>query len=109
MSIFSFFKNVSNNIQSVNAVDFKTIIADKEVQLVDVRTAEEFAGGTIQHAQLADIYARDFKQKIEKLDKTRPVAVFCHSGARSYQAALLLAQKGFEKIYNLKGGMMMWR
>lgn len=109
MSIFSIFKNTPDNIHSVNATEFKTVIADKEVQLIDVRTAQEYAQGTIQDAQLINIYSGDFQKKIDNLDKARPVAVFCHSGARSLQAALFLKQKGFDKIYNLKGGIITWR
>lgn len=109
MSIFSFLKNKNNSIQSINAADFKAIIADKNVQLIDVRTPEEYAQGTIEKAKLIDVSANDFEKKIEKLDKNRPVAVFCHSGPRSRYAAKIFSKKGFSPIYNLKGGMMFWR
>lgn len=108
MSFFSLFKS-NNQIQSINAADFKEVIADNSVQLIDVRTAEEYAQGTIQKAKLMDCSARDFEQKLEKLDKTCPVAVFCHSGARSMYAAKIMAKKGFSTVYNLKGGIMFWR
>lgn len=109
MSLFSFLKSNSTHIQSLNAADFKNAIADKNVQLIDVRTREEFAQGTIQKAQLMDIYSHDFEQKINQLDKKRPVAVFCRSGARSMSAAKMLEQKGFVEIYNLRGGIMSWK
>lgn len=109
MSIFSFLKSNTSQIKSVNATDFKTAIADKNVQLIDVRTAEEYAQGTIEKAKLIDVSGANFAQKTEKLDKTRPVAVFCHSGARSMYAARILAQQGFTTIYNLKGGIICWR
>lgn len=108
MSFFSLFKS-NNQIQSINPADFKVAIADKNVQLIDVRTAEEYAQGTIEKAKLIDVSSRDFESKIEKLDKTRPVAVFCHSGARSMYAAKTLIQKGFPVVYNLKGGIMFWQ
>ena len=108
MSFFSLFKS-NNQIQSVNADDFKEVIADKTVQLIDVRTAQEFAQGTIQDAKLMDVSSGDFEQQIETLDNTCPVAVFCHSGARSMYAAKVLAKKGFPAIYNLKGGIVFWR
>ena len=109
MSIFSFLKSNTNQIKSLNAADFKAAIADKSVQLVDVRTAEEYAQGTIEKAKLIDVYANNFEQKIDKLNKACPVAVFCHSGARSMYAARILAQKGFPAVYNLKGGIVCWR
>lgn len=108
MSIFSFFKS-PENVKSLRAADFKETIKNPDIQLVDVRTPEEFQQGTIGNATLIDIYAHDFEKNIDnRLDNSRPVAVFCHSGARSIQAARLLARKGFPVIYNLQGGMMSW-
>ena len=109
MSLFSFFKS-PENVKSLRAADFKEIIKNTDIQLVDVRTSEEFQQGTIANAALIDIYSRDFEKNIdERLDISRPVAVFCHSGARSMQAARLLSRKGFPMIYNLQGGMMSWQ
>ena len=108
MGFFNFFKT-PEQIKSLKAADFKTAIADKDVQLIDVRTAQEFNQGTIGNATLIDVYSRDFEQEVEKLDKTRPVAVFCHSGARSLHAAKVLAHKGFSVIYDLQGGIVTWR
>lgn len=110
MSIFSFLKsNSSQQIQSLQAADFKSAIADKSVQLIDVRTPAEYAQGTIENAELMDIYSKDFEHQIDKLDNTRPVAVFCHSGARSMHAARILVQKGFPLVYNLRNGIISWR
>lgn len=108
MGFFDLFKT-PEQIKSLNATDFKAAIADKTVQLIDVRTAQEYAQGTIKKAKLIDVSSGDFAQKIEKLDKTNPVAVFCHSGARSMYAAKIMAKKGFSTVYNLKGGIMFWR
>lgn len=108
MGFLNFFKT-PEQIKLLKASDFKEVIADNNVQLIDVRTPEEYNEGTIGNATLMDIYASDFENKIDTLDKTRPVAVFCHSGPRSTQAARMLAQKGFTLIYNLQGGIMFWR
>ncbi|HOT65091.1 MAG TPA: rhodanese-like domain-containing protein [Dysgonamonadaceae bacterium] len=45
----------------------------------------------------------------KKLDKSRPVAVFCRSGVRSMRAAQMLNKEGFPVIYNLKGGILAWK
>ena len=74
---------MSQTVQSLSPAAFKAVIADKSVQLVDVRTAQEYAQGTIEHALLMDVSSVDFEQEIEKLDSSSPVAVFCHSGVRS--------------------------
>ncbi len=102
--------NTSKNIETVNASTLKKLLEDKNVQLVDVRTADEYAHGTIQNAILIDVFSANFADEVDKkLDPTRPVAVFCHSGARSMQAAHILAKKNFPIIYNLQGGILLWR
>lgn len=108
MSLFSFFKS-SEKIKSLTAADFKEVIRNPEVQLVDVRTPEEYGQGSIDNALLIDICSQNFEKNVEKhLDVSRPVAVFCRSGARSMQAARILEKKGFSAVYNLRGGIMGW-
>jgi rhodanese-related sulfurtransferase len=50
----------------------------------------------------------DFASQIEKLDKTKPVFVYCKRGGRSAGAAEILKEKGFTKVYNLDGGITAW-
>lgn len=87
----------------------KMLKTDKTVQLVDVRTPGEFAGGHIEGAVNYDFYATDFAQKISKLDKKRPVMVYCAVGGRSGAAAEQLKKSGFTKVYDLDGGMDAWK
>lgn len=87
----------------------KMLQTDKTVQLVDVRTPDEFAGGHIEGAVNYDFYATDFAQKMAQLDKKRPVMVYCAAGGRSGSAAEKLKKLGFPKIYDLDGGMGAWR
>jgi rhodanese-related sulfurtransferase len=77
-------------------------------QIIDVRTPEEFNEGNIPQAQNINIYDADFESKIEALDKTIPIFIYCKSGGRSANASQLLQEKGFKKVYELKGGMMAW-
>ncbi|GIV37498.1 MAG: hypothetical protein KatS3mg032_1877 [Cyclobacteriaceae bacterium] len=77
--------------------------------ILDVRTPEEFAGGYIPGAILIDYYSSDFRQQIQKLDKTRPVYVYCAAGGRSSSAAKILAASGFTRVYNLEGGFNAWK
>lgn len=92
---------------SQNNNDFALTIADKKVQLVDVRTAAEYASGHIPGAVNMDVQSRGFENNISQLDKTRPVALYCRSGARSKMAARKLAEKGF-KVYELNNGISGW-
>jgi rhodanese-related sulfurtransferase len=54
-------------------------------------------------------YASDFAQKIAKLDKNRPVMVYCAAGGRSASAASQFKKLGFAKVYDLDGGMGAWK
>lgn len=82
---------------------------DPAIQLLDVRTPEEFASGYISGAINLNFYDDDFAQQIAKLDKTKPVMVYCAKGGRSASAAEQLKDAGFPKIYDLTGGMYAWK
>jgi rhodanese-related sulfurtransferase len=89
--------------------EFGKIISDSTVQLVDVRTAEEFAAGNIAGSVNIDVNGDDFAgEALKRLDRKRTVAVYCRSGRRSRTAAELLIKKGFQKVYNLDKGILNW-
>ena len=110
MAAFSLFsRSKSDNITSLKPSEFKELIAQNTIQLVDVRTPEEYNERKIDGAQLINIYESNFESTVDaKLDSSIPVAVYCHSGMRSMSAAKVLAKKGFT-VYNLRGGMMFWK
>ena len=85
------------------------LLADKTVQLVDVRTPEEVAQGYIDGALNLNFNAEDFQQNVEKLDKSRPVLLYCAAGGRSARAGELLKKLGFQIVFDLQGGMNAWR
>ncbi|MDT7827477.1 rhodanese-like domain-containing protein [Pricia sp. S334] len=88
---------------------YANAISGKKVQLVDVRTSGEFHGGHIKKAVNIDVMdAMNFQKAFEKLDKDKPVYLYCRSGARSRKAAKRLVGMGFSEIYDLKGGYMRW-
>jgi len=81
---------------------------DKEdTILVDVRTAEEVALGTIEGA--INISVNDIRQKLSRLDKSKAIYLFCGVGMRGYIAARILAQNGFDRVYNLSGGLKVYK
>ena len=71
-------------------------------QLVDVRTAEEFARGHDERA--IHIPVDGLRGRVGELDASRPTAVMCQSGLRAYVALRILRQKGFGDVVNVKGG-----
>ena len=94
--------------ESMTNAEFAAIIADTMVQLVDVRTPAEFAAGYIPGAMNIDVRGDHFDREVKaKLNKERPVAVYCRSGARSKTAARHLAAKGY-RVYELNSGFMNW-
>ena len=93
-------------------VDVKTFAEGltTEVQLLDVRTPEEFHEEHIKTATLADINDDAvFEQATANLDKQKPVYVYCHSGRRSARAAKSLRDKGFQTVVDLDGGIQAWK
>lgn len=94
---------------NVGVEEFMTLIADENVQLLDVRTTEEYIEGHIAGATLVDVNENTFlEQAMAVLDATRPVAVYCRSGRRSARAASLLTAHGM-KVTNLDGGVIAWQ
>lgn len=96
-----------DNIEILSATEFKKAVTNKEVQLVDVRTPEEFKEGEIDDALNIDFLQNEsFTTQFEKLDKEEPVYIYCRSGNRSGKAANQLQKMGFKEIYDLEGGYM---
>ncbi len=77
-------------------------------QILDVRTPEEVADGTIENAIAINYHDSDFATQVLKLDKDKPVMVYCAGGVRSAKAAKILKKQGFKEIYDLKTGYSGW-
>lgn len=86
----------------------KMLNENKNVQLIDVRTASEFAAEHLANAINIDYNAADFKVKIARLDKSKTTLIYCLSGGRSAGAMNAMADMGFTTIYNMKGGILQW-
>lgn len=99
----------STTIEVVTAEEMIELRGLEDVQLVDVRTPEEYAEGYIEGFQNIDFFAPDFESNIEKLDRSKPVIVYCKSGNRSGKCAAMMEEKGFVKIYDLEGGITQWK
>ena len=93
---------------SVDAEAFARELSKTEVQLVDVRTPEEYAEGHIPGAVNMNVQDAAFDQQLATLDKTRPVALYCRSGRRSKLAATRAAKVGY-KVTELNGGILSWK
>lgn len=88
----------------------KELLAKQPKMLVlDVRTAEEFAGGHLANAMLVTISEKDFVERVKKLAAPdQPVLVYCAAGGRSAKAVKALREANFTQLHELKGGMTAW-
>lgn len=99
-----------NGSNVLSPEEFKTQMeqTDNEI-LLDVRTPQEYANGYIDGAKNIDWNGGSFEQQVAKLDKTKPVYVYCHAGGRSAAAAKKLKSLGFKEVYDLDGGYSNWK
>ena len=95
-------------ILSVTASVFADSIDNSGVQLVDVRTPDEFAAGNIPGSVNIDVLTGHFGETAATmLDKAYTVAVYCRSGNRSKNAAKTLSMMGYN-VVELDGGYNDW-
>ncbi len=102
-------EKMSNEIEIVTAEEIQELSEIEEVQLVDVRTPEERRQGFLANSQKIDYNSPTFSQEIEKLDKSKPVIVYCKSGKSRAKCAKKMKEAGFVKIYDLDGGIAKWK
>lgn len=104
-----FFINSIFSQQQILDIDYKKMseILDREsTVLIDVRTADEFNSFRIKNSVNIDYYSKVFLDSISLFKDKKNIILYCRSGRRSYYAAKLLQQKGFNNIYNLEGGVL---
>jgi rhodanese-related sulfurtransferase len=108
-----FLTNCANETQSeikiISPEEMQTLLELDDVQIVDVRTPEEYKDGFIVNSQNIDFNSPTFDEDITKLDKTKPVILYCKSGGRSAKCSEKLKDAGFVKIYDLDGGITQWK
>lgn len=92
----------------VSAPTAADLADDDDVVVIDVRTPEEYDAGHVDDAALIDFYADTFADEIAALDRDANYLIYCRSGNRSGQAHELMAELGFENVYDLDGGVIAW-
>ena len=97
--------NIANNIEPK---DFAEGIANTDVTILDVRTPQEYASQHLDKAVNIDYNSADFEAQIAKLDKNKPVYLYCLSGGRSGKALQKMNEMGFKEVHNMSGGIMKW-
>lgn len=93
---------------SLNPGEATLLINREDAHIVDVREVEEFATGHLPEAK--NIPLGKLAERIGELEKfkDKPIIVCCAAGMRSNKACGELKKQGFEKLYNLAGGVDAW-
>lgn len=94
--------------RSLTPCELATLLGEgRRFQLVDVRTAREFAAGHVPGA--VNIPLDELRERLGELDPGAPVVAYCGIGYRSYHAVKILAANGFADAQNLSGGFSTWQ
>jgi rhodanese-related sulfurtransferase len=94
---------------NLSAAAFQVAIQKQNIQILDVRTATEYASGHIKNAMQANWNdQKEFENRTQYLDKQKTVYVYCQAGGRSAAAQAYLIEKGFD-VVNLEGGLSNWK
>jgi thioredoxin len=92
----------------LNSQELSYMLRKGNITLIDVRTPGEFKNGHLKDAGQINYYDLDFKKKLLLLPIDEPVYLYCNTGYRSSKAAEILAENGYEEVYNLEYGIMEW-
>lgn len=108
--MFFFGCKAQNSVKVLTAEEFAAAVkADKKAVVLDVRRPDEFAAGHIEGAILLNFLDTvAFNAGVDKLDKSKTYYIYCRSGRRSNNAAVILQKKGFT-VFDLGGGFLSWQ
>ncbi len=104
-------EEVKPEVVLTEASDFKSLQDSiKNLQILDVRTPREWEEGILENAVMLDYFDKNHKEALSQtLDPNAPVLVYCRSGGRSAKSAQILIDLGFTEVYDLKGGVTVWK
>ena len=96
-----------NTKSHLNPKEWNELIKDKDTHIIDTRKPFEHKVGTFKKSVNPNVNNfRDFPKYLNKLQKNKPVAMFCTGGIRCEKTSVYLEKKGFKNIYQLKGGIL---
>lgn len=94
------------DVQDVTPDQVKQV--ESQIAIIDVRENDEWIGelGHISSSKLINL--GKIQQHVTEVPKDKTVVFVCRSGARSARAASFFKQQGYEHVFNMKGGMILW-
>ena len=97
----------NKKINHVDPKKWNKLISDKETLVLDSRKPFEYKVGTFKKSVNPDVdNFKEFPKYLNKLKRTKPIAMFCTGGIRCEKASVYLEKKGFKNVYQLKGGIL---
>ncbi|MGM9788169.1 MAG: rhodanese-like domain-containing protein [Candidatus Cryptobacteroides sp.] len=101
--------SVASNYKDLSVEEFKKLISQSGVVILDVRTSQEYNEGHIEGSLNIDVNSETFLESVEKeINKNDTLAVYCRSGRRSANACKMLSKAGYKNPFNLSGGYLDW-
>ena len=98
---------INNKKTYIEPNKWNSFLRKKDIKIIDARKPFEFNMGTFKGAENPNIdNFRDFPNYLKKIDKKKPIAMFCTGGIRCEKATNYLVKKGYKKVYQLKGGII---
>ena len=91
---------------NITGEEAKRMVDTEDVSLLDVRTEEEYNSAHIEGATLIPV--SELSNRTQELNKSKKIVVYCRSGHRSATASGILVEHGFERVYNVLGGINAW-
>ena len=108
--MFTFRRTGKNDIPVLDAFELiNNNDSNTKLVILDVRSPEEFFEEHIENAENLDYNSKNFKIKVNELDKNKKYLVYCHSGMRSSRAIITMEKLGFTDIKNISGGIRKWK
>ena len=101
-------KSKERNLEThLNPIEWNRLIKKKDTHIIDTRKPFEYNVGTFKKSVNPNVKNfRDFPKYLNKLEKDKPVAMFCTGGIRCEKTSVYLKKKGFKNIYQLNGGIL---
>jgi rhodanese-related sulfurtransferase len=101
-----------STVKNITPEDANDMIKNNEGNLdlivLDVRSIGEFNQSHLKNVILIDYNGSSFKEEVMKLDTNKKYILYCRSGVRSAKASNMMAQSGFNEVYNMLGGINLW-
>jgi rhodanese-related sulfurtransferase len=99
-------KTQLHNVKAQEAIEL--LAAHPSMMVIDCRQPKEYAMVRLPQAENIDYLEATFWEQLRDLPREEPYLVYCNTCRRSTRACTLMKNGGFEKVYNLDGGLQSW-